>query len=165
MATIRNLGECLCPRCTITKSKVPDLGTKRDDNRRTAGVRKDDGRFRRLVDTAWRAIYELGKGVKSAAVEALLAAESLVPTRVSLLYSSCQVMCRANNNLLGVQNAFSAFAQSVEAEMSSTFDFFSMFVPDLMHEFELGTWKATFTHLIRVLTAVGDDVVQQFNLR
>jgi hypothetical protein len=40
-----------------------------------------------------------------------------------------------------------------------------MFVPDLLHEFELGVWKATFTHLIRVLFAVGGDGIQQLNAR
>lgn len=29
-----------------------------------------------------------------------------------------------------------------------------MLVVDLMHEFELGIWKATFTHFMRVLYAV-----------
>jgi hypothetical protein len=40
-----------------------------------------------------------------------------------------------------------------------------MFVPDLLHEFELGVWKAIFTHLIRLLYAVGEDTVQQLNRR
>jgi hypothetical protein len=30
-----------------------------------------------------------------------------------------------------------------------------MLVVDLMHEFELGVWKALFTHLIRILSAAG----------
>jgi len=30
-----------------------------------------------------------------------------------------------------------------------------MLVVDLMHEFELGVWKALFTHLIRILHAAG----------
>lgn len=28
---------------------------------------------------------------------------------------------------------------------------FSMLVVDLMHEYELGVWKATFIHLLRIL--------------
>jgi len=40
-----------------------------------------------------------------------------------------------------------------------------MFVPDLLHEFELGVWKAIFTHLIRLLYAIGEDTVQQLNRR
>ncbi|KXN90922.1 hypothetical protein AN958_03356 [Leucoagaricus sp. SymC.cos] len=45
------------------------------------------------------------------------------------------------------------------------FDYHRMFVPDLLHEFELRTWKATFTHLIRILHALGDGPVQEMNRR
>lgn len=34
-----------------------------------------------------------------------------------------------------------------------------------MHEFELGVWKATITHLIRILYEVGQDTIQEFNAR
>ena len=37
-----------------------------------------------------------------------------------------------------------------------------MLVVDLLHEFELGVWKALFTHLIHLLHAAGhgsDDIV------
>lgn len=40
-----------------------------------------------------------------------------------------------------------------------------MLVPDFMHEFELGTWKATLTHLIRILHASGGDLIPRFNER
>ncbi|KAJ6540207.1 hypothetical protein DFH09DRAFT_929737 [Mycena vulgaris] len=40
-----------------------------------------------------------------------------------------------------------------------------MLVVDLMHEFELGVWKAIFTHLIRILVANGGDSVQMLNDR
>jgi hypothetical protein len=36
-----------------------------------------------------------------------------------------------------------------------------MLVPDFMHEFELGVWKGTITHLIRILFEAGE--VQEFN--
>jgi hypothetical protein len=38
-----------------------------------------------------------------------------------------------------------------------------MFVPDLLHEFELGVWKAIFTHLMRVLYGAGGDLIQTLN--
>lgn len=34
-----------------------------------------------------------------------------------------------------------------------------------MHEFELGVWKGTFIHLMRLLAAQGEDTVQEFNRR
>ena len=42
-----------------------------------------------------------------------------------------------------------------------------MLVIDLMHEFELGVWKALFTHLIRILSAaqVGDVLVNELDRR
>jgi hypothetical protein len=40
-----------------------------------------------------------------------------------------------------------------------------MFVPDLLHEFELGIWKAVFTHLLRILYALGGNKIQTLNLR
>ena len=38
-----------------------------------------------------------------------------------------------------------------------------MFVVDLLHEFELGVWKATFTHLLQILYAQGGDSIQTLN--
>jgi hypothetical protein len=38
-----------------------------------------------------------------------------------------------------------------------------MFVPDLLHEFELGVWKAVFIHLMRILYAAGGDAIQTLN--
>lgn len=42
-----------------------------------------------------------------------------------------------------------------------------MLVVDFMHECELGTWKALFTHLIRLLYALpgGDSLVARLNYR
>lgn len=40
-----------------------------------------------------------------------------------------------------------------------------MFVPDLLHEFELGVWKAVFTHLIRILYSCGENKIQTLNSR
>ena len=47
------------------------------------------------------------------------------------------------------------------------FSLFCMLVVDLMHEFELGIWKALFTHLIRILSAasVGDALVNKLDRR
>jgi hypothetical protein len=40
-----------------------------------------------------------------------------------------------------------------------------MFVVDLLHEFELGVWKATFIHLLRILYAAGGNAIQELNQR
>ena len=58
------------------------------------------------------------------------------------------------------------YAQNAFADrLESNFDYFSLFVVDLMHEFELGVWKAVFIHLIRMLVALGGIGIQEFNLR
>ncbi|KAH7924391.1 hypothetical protein BV22DRAFT_1195981 [Leucogyrophana mollusca] len=45
------------------------------------------------------------------------------------------------------------------------FDFFTLLVVDLMHEFELGVWKAVLAHLIRILFSIGSHAVHEFNER
>lgn len=42
-----------------------------------------------------------------------------------------------------------------------------MLVVDLLHEFELGVWKAVFAHIVRVLYAAspGGEAVAEFNRR
>ena len=82
LATIRNLGACPCPRCTIPKANVPELGTKYDDSRRSKFARIDDHSLQSTIKSARKAIYEGGRGVKSTAVEKMLQKESLVPTQV-----------------------------------------------------------------------------------
>jgi hypothetical protein len=49
-----------------------------------------------------------------------------------------------------LQNAFSKLSPL-------GFNVFSSLVVDLMHEFELGVWKAIFIHLIRLLEAQGSS--------
>ena len=44
-------------------------------------------------------------------------------------------------------------------------DIFAILVPDILHEFELGIWKALFTHLIRILYSRGEDLVHGLNMR
>jgi hypothetical protein len=47
------------------------------------------------------------------------------------------------------------------------FNPYPMFVVDLLHEFEIGVWKTTFTHIICVLFAAvpGGGAVAQLNTR
>lgn len=60
-----------------------------------------------------------------------------------------------------MQNAF------VE-RLGSDFNPSRMLVVDLLHEFELGVWKALFAHLIRLLHAAGrgsNDIVVELDRR
>jgi hypothetical protein len=45
------------------------------------------------------------------------------------------------------------------------FDLFPMLVVDLMHEFELGVWKALFIHLLRILSAKNPALLHELDQR
>jgi hypothetical protein len=40
-----------------------------------------------------------------------------------------------------------------------------MFVVDLMHDFELGDWRALFIHLLRILDAVDSKLLIELDRR
>jgi hypothetical protein len=42
---------------------------------------------------------------------------------------------------------------------------FVMFLVDLMHEVELGIWRALFTHLLRILNAVDKSLLHELDRR
>ena len=90
IATIRDMGGCPCPRCTIKKECLYALGTTGDTADRILKVRRDDVNFRSIVQEARDNIYRKGYALQSEpGVERLLKESSLVPTLVSNLISSC----------------------------------------------------------------------------
>ncbi|KXN87998.1 hypothetical protein AN958_07810 [Leucoagaricus sp. SymC.cos] len=97
--------------------------------------RKDDATRKCIVEHAQNLIFKSGRGIGSAIVEKLLKPFSMTPT------------C----------NAFSIRL------FEFGFNYHRMFVPDLLHEFELGTWKAAFSHLMHILCAAGDGRIQELN--
>jgi hypothetical protein len=120
-------------------------------------LRTDDIARQSKVTISRSFIYDRGYGVRSNAVENLLKEHSLVPTSVNL--HRCCILIRILTT--SFQNAFS------ERLGCLGFNLFVMLVVDLMHEFELGVWKALFTHLIRILSAAGagDALVHELNRR
>ena len=40
-----------------------------------------------------------------------------------------------------------------------------MLVVDLLHEFELGVWKAIFIHLLRILDSLTGDILSELDRR
>lgn len=84
LATIRNLGDCPCPRCLIPKRDIYKVGTVVDREHRKTKARTDDEARRRRVDLARGFVYgEQQVPVNGVAVENLLKERSEVPTRVS----------------------------------------------------------------------------------
>jgi hypothetical protein len=45
------------------------------------------------------------------------------------------------------------------------FCIYSALAVDMLHEFELGVWKAVLAHLIRILYAYNKDNVEEMNKR
>jgi hypothetical protein len=57
------------------------------------------------------------------------------------------------------QNAFSTRLSHL------TFDMFPIFVNDIMHEVELGTWRSLFIHLLRILDCEGPMLASELDIR
>ncbi|KAJ7116153.1 hypothetical protein C8R43DRAFT_1138022 [Mycena crocata] len=133
LATIKYFGGCPCPRCFIEKNQIPDMGTKADMKRRK-NVREDTSWWRRKIETARKFIFDKGILVAGSAVNRLLKSQSWVPKR----------------------NTFSKLAEF-------GFNLFSMFVPDLLHEVELGV--SLFIHTLRLLQAECSQAVGKLDER
>jgi hypothetical protein len=144
LAGIRALAECPCPRCYIKKLTINLLGTVGDMFRRN-WLRVDTPMLHQIIANARRCVFVLGRALGSAAVNTLLQAQSWVPVQVRIALHPT-----ARSILTRSQNAFS----STIFPLDPTFNSFRMFAPDLMHEFELGVWKAVFVHLVRLLEAI-----------
>lgn len=83
IATIRDMGGCPCPRCTVTKSDLDKAGSDQDAKNRVNHTRIDNDEFRGKVKAARTEIFENGYTIDSSArVEPILKPESLVPTEV-----------------------------------------------------------------------------------
>lgn len=144
---------CLCPRCLIRKQQVGNLGTQNDRKRRKK-YRVDNEHYQRKVARAREGIFAKGYKVTGAKVERMLGEESIAPTKVS------------SQRHYSNQYLFIYFQNAFTSKLSGFgFNLYEMMVVDLLHEFEIGVWKAIFTHLIRILYAFGQDTIQDLNQR
>ena len=80
LASMRNLGKCPCPRCTIPMSRVHNLGLSQDKMEWVTLTCIDDCVRQSRIKSAHAHIYDSTLGVMSTAVESLLKDQSLVPT-------------------------------------------------------------------------------------
>ncbi|KAK0183671.1 hypothetical protein F5146DRAFT_1106648 [Armillaria mellea] len=132
LASIKYLGWCLCPQCLILKTQVPEMGMKQDISNQECVARVDTKQRQHDVDLAHKWIYTQGYPVSGKHVENVLSLISLTPNR----------------------NAFSEALSPLE------FNFYQMFVPDLMHESESGSWKLLFTHLVQICYEIPDAIAR-----
>ncbi|KAI0689452.1 hypothetical protein C8T65DRAFT_588651 [Cerioporus squamosus] len=136
---IKHLAGFPCPACLILKEDIDKMGTVNDLKNRTRLRRKlgDDCFVEATVRTARSKIFEQGLAPEGTTVDDALKTTSITSTR-------------------------SAFADKLAPHGLNVY---ALLVPDLMHEFELGVWKAVFTHLVRLVIAAGADRVQEMDKR
>ncbi|KAH9855280.1 hypothetical protein C2E23DRAFT_724903 [Lenzites betulinus] len=139
LTALKPLSTHPCPRCLVTRDHLHEAGTPQDARRR-ADKRLDTPGVRRKIQRARNLVFKKGRSLKSKSVGDLLNDKSL---------NAVQVCASAFSTRLAPFNV----------------NFYALFVPDLMHEFELGVWKGTFIHLLRLLVAQGDATVVEFDRR
>jgi len=130
------------------------MGMRRDMTQRMSLVRVDDLNRRSRIKAAREFIYFKNYKVDSKAVEDLLREDSLVPTAVCVLFAG-----KFDADILSHQNTFS------DKLTPLSFNMFDMLVVDLMHEVELGVWKAVFIHLLRLLDCHGECLKHELDRR
>jgi len=131
------------------------MGMTLDMKQRETLARVDDEDRRWKINTARDIIYNKNYAIDTANVETLLQPQSLVPTSVSAQIIH-DIELAVN---IFMQNAFSGRLSHLG------FNLFAMLLVDLMHEFELGVWKALFLHLLRILHAANKDSVHELDRR
>lgn len=136
----------------MRKADISWLGTYKDAKTRSC-PREDDATVHALMKHARNWVFKHGIPLGSKKIANLLDERSLVPTRVSLYV-----------NLLVCVHILSQSAFSTRLSKFG-FNVYAMLVPDLMHEHELGVWKAVLTHLLRILYAQGQGRIQELNRR
>ncbi|KAG2348745.1 hypothetical protein BDR05DRAFT_980136 [Suillus weaverae] len=137
LACIKFLAKCPCPRCLVPKAKIGELGTRADRRRRERDTHKDSHGLRSTIKRVRDWLYVKGTNISSVFVKRLLGPDSLIATA-------------------------SAFSTRL-AQFG--FNFYSLFIPDLLHEFELRVWKAIFTHILQILYAYRNNTIQALNKR
>ncbi|KAH9911827.1 uncharacterized protein BXZ73DRAFT_93312 [Epithele typhae] len=100
------------------------------------GARLDDSEVHDRIEASRRAVFK-GRSLAGKCVKHHLDDMALIPIRSALSTRLSQ---------FGVNT-------------------YRLFVPDVMHEFELGIWKATFQQLMGMLESHGKGALQSFNTR
>ncbi|CDO76216.1 hypothetical protein BN946_scf184894.g5 [Trametes cinnabarina] len=136
LTALKPLSKFPCPRCLVPKDEICLAGMPGDMDNRRNNKCEDTPALQRKIQKARKLVFN-GVSLASKRIEKLLNPGSFNP----------------------IQAAFSARL------LRFKLNHYQLFVPDLMHEFELGVWKNTFAHLLRLLTAQGDHAVHEFNRR
>lgn len=135
----------------VEKKDIHKMGTLSDLARRTQEPRQDNEAMHSWIARVREWIFKLGMSPDSAFIKKTpIGHASANPTRVSPPTACPDRMLILVPKQCAFSIRFAEFGQSA----------YELFVPDLLHEFELGVWKSTFTHLVRILIAAGRNAVQ-----
>ena len=154
IASIQNLGLCPCPQCLIPMACVPNMRMSRDLAQHVSLTCVNNVDWCACVQAVWTAVYENNHLVNGAAIKILLDQDSLVPSMVSVFFWNVTAIV-----IWLFQNAFS------DKLSMFGFNMFDMLVVDLLHEVELGVWKAVFIHLLRLLDCVDGKLKHELDHR
>ncbi|KAF9494120.1 hypothetical protein BDN71DRAFT_1393819 [Pleurotus eryngii] len=137
LATIKYLDGCPCPHCLIAKANIRKMGMVSDMKARLHLTRRcvNSVALGNKIEAVRKYLVQ-GVLVNGTKVGGYLKTMSLTPTRIAF----------SKLHLHG-------------------FSVYEILVPDLLHEFELGVWKAVFTHLIQILHSIGQASVLILNQR
>ncbi|KAI6118066.1 hypothetical protein F5141DRAFT_1000056 [Pisolithus sp. B1] len=134
---INFLGKLACPWCLVAKKNFSKMGMVQDMQHHVTHVWIDSAEWQECISRAHKLVFQKGAPVNGKQVGYQLDEHSYVPTT----------------------NALSEFL------LKFMVNFFLLLVVDLLHEFELGVWKAIFIHLLHILFAAGGDGIQELNKR
>jgi len=113
--------------------------------------RENNEAYHKKIRKARKKIFEYGKKISSRDVTKYLESQSLTPVHVCGQFAYLWDWML----IFHWKSAFSFFE----------INFFLLLVVDLLHEFELGVWKAIFTYLMCILHAAGGLAIQELNWR
>ncbi|KAG2063384.1 hypothetical protein BDR04DRAFT_1123294 [Suillus decipiens] len=116
LACIKFLAQCPCPRGLTSKSKIGDFWRKADRRRREHCIREDSHWLWSTISMVRGWLYRKGVNITSKRVKDNLGPRLLIP----------------------ILSAFSTRSKRFG------FNFYELFVPDLLHEFELGVMESNF---------------------
>ncbi|KAI0829720.1 hypothetical protein BC628DRAFT_1314803, partial [Trametes gibbosa] len=134
VACLKYFAQCPCPQCQINKDKIIEMGTTNHLCCRN-WIRVDNNNLNSCIKLVCKWISQKGMSITSVHIGCVLDPLSATPTHSVFSVHLCK----------------------------HGFNFYCLFIPDLLHEFELGVCKAILTHLLQLLHAVGYNKIQEFN--
>ena len=154
MACLKTLARFACVDCTMDRCEFWKMGMKNDMVAWIKVAHKDSTAFHCTIKMVCRWIFESGASPDGTNIKRTrLGLFSMLPTWVSVSSPWVSVKSKASISQSAFSECFAAFGHNV----------YELFVPNLMHEFELRVWKGTFTHLIHVLITAGWDGCQKLD--